>query len=174
MDAFNSNYNNSDSSYKTSEPSDNTTKPPAPGSFLGFFRAAQPLPVNQAASFTSGTTPETASTARSPYYEAAPVYKGQYNNLSPLNFNTSPVDDATNSRLDRSKLAKYDRAQLFFLLRLERFLRLRKYWLDAKPRADEGWKTELAMRSIFSALRDCQKHGVGEDGSKLLHEWECC
>lgn len=174
MDAFNPNYNNSDSGFKTSDTTENRSKVPTPGSFLGFFRAAQALPVNQASGVTSGTTPETSQASTGSYYEPSPVYKGNYENLCPLSFNTVPVDDATNTRLDRTKLAKYDRAQLFFLLRLERFLRLRKYWLDAKPRTDESWKTELAMRSIFSALRDCQKHKVGEDAARLLREWDCC
>lgn len=174
MDAFNSNYNNNDSGFKTSDPAENHSKAPAPGSFLGFFRAAQALPVNQASGVTSGTTPEVTPSTPGSYYEPAPVYKGKYENLCPLSFNTAPVDDATNTRLERGKLAKYDRAQLFFLLRLERFLRLRKHWLDAKPRSDESWKTELAMRSIFSALRDCQKHNVGEDATRLLREWDCC
>ena len=108
------------------------------------------------------------------YIEQTPVYRGEYKNLSPLYFNTEPVDNANDTSLDRSKLSSYSRAQLFFLLRLERFLRLRQHWLQASPRADEKWKTELVMRGIFSALQDCITHGVGEDGKELLARWKCC
>ncbi len=109
-----------------------------------------------------------------PYTEPAPVYHGQYKNTSPLYFNTEPVDNANDTRLERSKLTGYSRAQLFFLLRLERFLRLRMYWLEASPRSDETWKTELVMRSIFSAYQDCTKHEVAADASQLLGRWNCC
>lgn len=108
------------------------------------------------------------------YVEQTPVYRGEYKNLSPLYFNTEPVDNANDTSLDRSKLCTYSRAQLFFLLRLERFLRLRQHWLGASPRSDEQWKTELVMRGIFSALQDCITHGVGEDGKELLARWKCC
>ncbi|MBN9386598.1 MAG: hypothetical protein J0I20_00980 [Chloroflexi bacterium] len=108
------------------------------------------------------------------YVEQTPVYRGEYKSLSPLYFNTEPVDNANDTSLDRAKLSSYSRAQLFFLLRLERFLRLRQHWLQASPRADEQWKTELVMRGIFSALQDCITHGVGEDGKQLLARWKCC
>jgi hypothetical protein len=108
------------------------------------------------------------------YVEQTPVYRGEYKNLSPLYFNTEPVDNANDTSLDRLKLSGYSRAQLFFLLRLERFLRLRQHWLQASPRADEKWKTDLVMRGIFSALQDCITHGVGEDGKELLARWKCC
>jgi hypothetical protein len=108
------------------------------------------------------------------YVEQTPVYRGEYKNLSPLYFNTEPVDNANDTSLDRSKLSSYSRAQLFFLLRLERFLRLRQHWLNASPRSDENWKTELVMRGIFSALEDCINHEVGEDGKQLLKKWNCC
>ncbi|HEX2910338.1 MAG TPA: hypothetical protein VH186_05980 [Chloroflexia bacterium] len=120
------------------------------------------------AEFAGFVAPKTA------YVEPAPVYKGEYKHLCPLYFNTEPVDNANDTRLDRSKLAGYSRAQLFFLLRLERFLRLRHYWLDASPRQDEQWKTDLIMRSVYSAYRDCVKHEVGEDGKILLSAWGCC
>lgn len=108
------------------------------------------------------------------YVEQTPVYRGQYKNLSPLYFNTEPVDNANDTSLERSRLSSYSRAQLFFLLRLERFLRLRQYWLNASPRTDENWKTDLVMRGIFSALEDCITHEVGEDAKQLLKEWNCC
>jgi hypothetical protein len=108
------------------------------------------------------------------YVEQTPVYRGEYKNLSPLYFNTEPVDNANDTSLDRSKLGSYSRAQLFFLLRLERFLRLRQHWLNASPRSDETWKTNLVMRGIFSALEDCINHEVGEDGKQLLKKWNCC
>jgi hypothetical protein len=172
MDAFNSNFNNSDSGYKTNDVTETRPKMPTPGSFLGFFRAAQPQPAPVS---NASATPETTLTApANGYHEPVPVYRGQYEKLYPLTFNTMPVDDASNSRLERAKLARYDRAQLFFLLRLERFLRLRHYWMEASPRSDESWKTDLALRSIYSAFRDCQKHGVGDDAQKLLKEWGCC
>ncbi len=175
MDAFNFNAkNSSEAGYKANEP-ENRSKVPTPGTFLGFFRPS----VSGAAAAVNNTSVDTeirtdTSVAPIGYYEPTPIYKGEYNNLSPLSFNTSPVDDATNSRLERDKLGRYESAQLFFLLRLERFLRLRQYWLDAKPRVDEAWKTQLALRGIYSALRDCQKHNVGEDGMKLIKEWGCC
>ena len=108
------------------------------------------------------------------YIEQTPVYRGEYKNLSPLYFNTEPVDNANDTSLDRSKLSSYSRAQLFFLLRLERFLRLRQHWMQASPRTDESWKTDLVMRGIFSALQDCITHDVGEDGKQLLRKWNCC
>jgi|SwirhisoilCB1_FD_contig_41_9600119_length_831_multi_4_in_0_out_0_1 hypothetical protein len=123
----------------------------------------------------SDTGAEFAGFARSrSYIEQTPVYRGEYKNLSPLYFNTEPVDNANDTSLERSKLSGYSRAQLFFLLRLERFLRLRQHWLKASPRNDESWKTDLVMRGIFSALQDCITHGVGEDGKELLARWKCC
>lgn len=123
----------------------------------------------------SDTGAEFAGFVRSrSFVEQAPVYKGEYKNLSPLYFDTEPVDNANDTSLDRAKLSGYSRAQLFFLLRLERFLRLRQHWLEASPRADESWKTDLVMRGIFSALQDCIVHGVGEDGKELLARWKCC
>ena len=108
------------------------------------------------------------------YSDATPVYRGQYENLSPLYFNTEPVDNANDTRLDRTRLTSYTRAQLFFLLRLERFLRLRHHWQKASPRSDESWKTELVKRGIFSAVQDCVKHEVGADARRLLARWDCC
>ncbi|MDB5078671.1 MAG: hypothetical protein JWP00_595 [Chloroflexi bacterium] len=108
------------------------------------------------------------------YIEQTPVYRGEYKNLSPLYFNTEPVDNANDTSLDRSKLSSYSRAQLFFLLRLERFLRLRHHWISASPRSDETWKTDLVMRGIFSALQDCITHEVGDDARQLLKNWNCC
>lgn len=115
-----------------------------------------------------------ATTAVRPYVDATPVYRGEYSNLSPLYFNTEPVDNANDTRLDRSRLTSYTRAQLFFLLRLERFLRLRMHWQKASPRSDEKWKTDLVLRGVYSALQDCIKHGVGDDGKALLKKWDCC
>lgn len=134
--------------------------------------AAQPAPAeaDNGAEFAGFVKP---APSRS-YIEQTPVYKGEYRNLSPLYFNTEPVDNANDTSLDRSKLSSYTRAQLFFLLRLERFLRLRQHWMQASPRADESWKTELVMRGIFSALQDCITHDVGEDGKELLKKWSCC
>jgi hypothetical protein len=106
------------------------------------------------------------------YNEQPPVYKGQYARLSPLEFDMAPVEDASNSKLDKSQLYRYNRLQLFALLRLERCLRLRKYWLDAMPRRDEDFKTKLIMRSVFTALCDCHTQGVAAEGQKLLREWE--
>ncbi len=108
------------------------------------------------------------------YIEPTPVYRGQYDNLCPLYFNTEPVDNANDTRLERTKLTSYSRAQLFFLLRLERFLRLRHHWEKASPRNDETWKTNLVMRSIYSALQDCINHEVGQDARTLLGKWGCC
>ena len=124
----------------------------------------------QAAEFAGFVNETSAET----YAELAPVYRGEYKNLSPIYFNTEPVDNANDTRLDRSRLATYTRAQLFFLLRLERFLRLRHHWQKASPRQDEDWKTALVMRSIFSALEDCIKHEVGADARTLLTKWGCC
>lgn len=171
MDAFNSNYKNSgEAGYKAN----NDTKTSAPGTFLGFFRAVAPSNAQPAPAAPSAETCPAPVAPSTGYYEPAPVYRGKYEKLCPLNFNTMPVDDATNTRLERSKLGAYDRAQLFFLLRLERFLRLRHYWIEAMPRADEEWKTRLVLRGVFSALSDCQKHGVGEDAMKLIKDWGCC
>jgi hypothetical protein len=107
------------------------------------------------------------------YSDPTPVYRGEYNNLCPLYFNTEPVDNANDTRLERSKISTYTRAQLFFLLRLERFLRLRHYWLKASPRQDEAWKTDLVLRGVFSALEDCIEHEVGADAKVLLQKWGC-
>ncbi len=124
---------------------------------------------NEAANFAGFV-----NTPAKAYVEPTPLYRGHYDNLSPLYFNTEPVDNANDTRLERAKLTSYTRAQLFFLLRLERFLRLRHHWQKASPRLDESWKTNLVMRSIYSALQDCIKHEVGEDGRTLLAKWGCC
>ncbi len=171
MDTLNPKFNKDESSFKTGE-TETSQKMPIPGSFLDFFRSIQSSvpPVSSAIK----AVPEKASYKPAPYYEPAPLYKGTYDNLCPLNFNTSPVDDASNTKLDRNNFKSYNRAQLFFLLRLERFLRLRKYWLDASPREDESWKTNLILRGVLSALNDCQKHDVGVVGMKLVKDWGCC
>jgi len=160
MDTLNPEYrNNSDSSQ---------AKASGSVGFLNFFKALQNGAEQQAV--VGLETP----LAIAPFHEPAPIYKGSYAKLSPLAFNTLPVDNAANSKLNPQTLGEYNRAQLFFLLRLERFLRLRKYWLDAMPRTDEAWKTSLALRGIFSAMRDCREHGVGEVAMQLLKDWECC
>lgn len=133
-------------------------------------QTAAPAEAETGAEFAGFVKPEPSRS----YVEETPVYKGEYKNLSPLYFNTEPVDNANDTSLDRSKLSSYTRAQLFFLLRLERFLRLRQHWMQASPRTDESWKTELVMRGIFSALQDCITHDVGEDGKQLLQKWSCC
>ena len=84
-----------------------------------------------------------------------------------------PVDDATNTKLNRSKLGAYDRAQLFFLLRLERFLRLRHYWLEAMPRTDEEchmfnrFLLKLGWRDERSAVLPQRIHDAGLAGKPI-------
>ncbi len=106
--------------------------------------------------------------------EPVPVFKGNYAHLTPLRFNTQPVDDIYNTRLNRTQLNLYHFQQTRALLRLERFLRLRKYWLAAQPRTDEAWKTTLVIRGIFAALCDCRHLGLSQPASQLLKDWDCC
>lgn len=140
----------------------------APQTQAGYEAATPAAETDKGAEFAGFVRPPRS------YVDQTPVYKGEYKNLSPLYFNTEPVDNANDTSLDRAKLSAYSRAQLFFLLRLERFLRLRQHWMQASPRTDESWKTELVMRGIFSALQDCIVHEVGEDGKQLLKKWNCC
>lgn len=189
MDTFSSNYGKERREMETEyaypvEDSTTQSKVPAPGFGFGLLKAlrlaqaatnaetrpAQP-DVDDGARFAGFISP--VEPARS-YVDTTPVYKGEYENLCPLYFNTEPVDNANDTRLDRTKLSSYTRAQLFFLLRLERFLRLRYYWLKASPRQDEQWKTDLALRGIFSAYRDCSEHDVCDDAKALMRAWECC
>ena len=185
MDTFRSNQDKEQSfdetyAYQSNDwPTSAPTQPKQPSGFgFNLFRglrtANQPASTPTPAEPIEGAEFSGFPTAPTLYNDVMPVYRGQYDNLSPLYFNTVPVDNANDTRLDRSCLAGYTRAQLFFLLRLERFLRLRHHWVKASPRADESWKTELVKRGIFSALQDCVKHSVGDDARRLLVKWGCC
>ncbi len=191
MDTFKSDYNHEqdkDSEFAypiTDTPTATPTQPRTLGASFGFglFNAlglghstennAQPVD-NASKSKAEEVAQFGGFVEKQTYIDPTPIYRGEYKNLSPLYFDTKAVNNANNTRLDRSKLASYSRSQLFFLLRLERFLRLRYHWLQASPRQDESWKTELVTRGIFSALRDCVDREVGKDAKALLKSWECC
>ncbi len=66
------------------------------------------------------------------------------------------------SQLERS----YSATQRFFLMRLERLLRLREEYeslLDA-----DDWETRLLTKAIYSTYCDCLQLGVGAEARERL------
>jgi hypothetical protein len=60
----------------------------------------------------------------------------------------------------------YSEVQLFFLLRLERMLRVRREHAVLSNTND--WWAKLLTKAIYSTYCDCIETGVGEDARKLF------
>jgi hypothetical protein len=158
------------------EPTETNPKPASSNGFLSILKEIQylyapyqgelaPIPVEK-----TSTAPATPAPNR--FYESNPVYKGHYTNLCPLTFDTASADNFDETKLSWVITRTCNQTQLFFLLRLERLLRLRKYWLNAQPLQHEAWKTNLIVRSIYSTLCVCQNTGIGEEGLYLIKAWK--
>lgn len=66
----------------------------------------------------------------------------------------------------QSRLRPFNEVQLFFLLRMERLLRLRREHAQLSNSAD--WWAKLLTKAIYSTYCDCIELGVGEEARKLL------
>jgi hypothetical protein len=60
----------------------------------------------------------------------------------------------------------YSEVQLFFLLRMERLLRIRREHAVLSNTND--WWAKLLTKAIYSTYCDCIESGVGEDARKLF------
>ncbi len=70
-------------------------------------------------------------------------------------------------RSDRqSRIKPYTELQLFFLLRLERLLRVRREHTTLASSND--WWAKLLSRAIYSTYCDCIELGVGDDARSLF------
>lgn len=65
-----------------------------------------------------------------------------------------------------SRIRPYSEIQLFFLLRLERLLRVKREHATLSSAGD--WWSKLLSRAIYSTYCDCIEQAVGEDAKKLL------
>ncbi len=66
----------------------------------------------------------------------------------------------------QSRVKPYSELQLFFLLRLERLLRIRREHAALSNSAD--WWAKLLSKAIYSTYCDCIELGVGEDARNLF------
>lgn len=70
-------------------------------------------------------------------------------------------------RSDRqARIKPYTEVQLFFLLRLERLLRVRRE--HAALSSSNDWWAKLLNKAIYSTYCDCIELGVGEDARTLF------
>lgn len=74
-------------------------------------------------------------------------------------WNVKSIEERRGDR--QSKVRPYTETQLFFLLRLERLLRLRRE--QTAPSNSGDWWAKLLSRAIYSTYCDCIELGVGED-----------
>ncbi len=79
-------------------------------------------------------------------------------------WNVKSIRERASDRQGRVK--PYTELQLFFLLRLERLLRLRREHAILSSTSD--WWAKLLNRAIYSTFCDCIELGVGEDARGLL------
>lgn len=79
-------------------------------------------------------------------------------------WNLNSIDERRIGRQGRIK--PYGEVQLFFLLRLERLLRVRREHAALSTAND--WWAKLLSRAIYSTYCDCIELGVGEDARSLL------
>lgn len=79
-------------------------------------------------------------------------------------WNVKSIEDRKSER--QSRIRPYSELQLFFLLRLERLLRVRREHASLSNSTD--WWAKLLSKAIYSTYCDCIEQGVGEDGRKLL------
>ncbi|HEX2922823.1 MAG TPA: hypothetical protein VHS06_05950 [Chloroflexota bacterium] len=66
----------------------------------------------------------------------------------------------------QGRVKPYSEVQLFFLLRLERLLRVRRE--HAALSTSNDWWAKLLSKAIYSTYCDCIELGVGEDARSLL------
>jgi hypothetical protein len=66
----------------------------------------------------------------------------------------------------QSRIKPYSDVQLFFLLRLERLLRVRREHAALSNSSD--WWAKLLNKAIYSTYCDCIEIGVGEDARTLF------
>ncbi len=70
-------------------------------------------------------------------------------------------------KLERqARIKPYSEVQLFFLLRLERLLRVRREHTTISNSSD--WWAKLLNRAIYSTYCDCIELSVGEDARSLF------
>ena len=74
------------------------------------------------------------------------------------------IEEKGRERQGRNK--RYSDMQLFFVLRLERLLRVRRD--HAAISNSNDWWAKLLSRAIYSTYCDCIEQGVGEDARNLL------
>lgn len=79
-------------------------------------------------------------------------------------WNTKSIEGQRSER--HSRIKPYSEVQLFFLLRLERLLRVRREHAALANSSD--WWAKLLNRAIYSTYCDCIELGVGEDARSLL------
>ncbi len=79
-------------------------------------------------------------------------------------WNVKSIEERKEDR--RSKIRPYTEVQLFFLLRLERLLRLKREHAVLSTSSD--WWSKLLSKAIYSTYCDCIEQGVGGDARKLL------
>ena len=79
-------------------------------------------------------------------------------------WNLKSIEERRNER--QSRVRPYAEVQLFFLLRLERLLRLRREHATLSSSSD--WWSKLLSKAIYSTYCDCIEQAVGEDARKLL------
>lgn len=79
-------------------------------------------------------------------------------------WNVKSIEERRSER--QSRVRPYTEVQLFFLLRLERLLRLRREHAALSNSSD--WWSKLLSKAIYSTYCDCIEQAVGEDARKLL------
>ncbi len=79
-------------------------------------------------------------------------------------WNVKPIEDRRIERQGRMK--PYTDVQLFFLLRLERLLRVRRD--HAAISNSNDWWAKLLSKAIYSTYCDCIELAVGDDAKALL------
>lgn len=79
-------------------------------------------------------------------------------------WNVKSIEERRSERQTRIK--PYSEVQLFFLLRLERLLRIRREHAALSISSD--WWAKLLSKAIYSTYCDCIELGVGEDARNLF------
>lgn len=77
---------------------------------------------------------------------------------------TKSIEERRSDR--QSKTRPYSELQLFYLLRLERMLRVRREHA-ALSSSEDNW-SRLLSKAIYSSYCDCIELQVGEDAKNLL------
>ncbi len=79
-------------------------------------------------------------------------------------WNVNPIGDRRGGR--QARIKPYTELQLFFLLRLERLLRVRRE--HAALANSNDWWAKLLNKAIYSTFCDCIELAVGEDARSLF------